>query len=108
VQYGLIAEEVDKVYPELVIRDDKGEVQGVRYDELAPMLLNVMQRQQTTIESQAKHAADQDAEICDLKRKEEQKVAAQDAEIDQLKQQLAEIRAALVQRTDSDKLVAQR
>ncbi len=90
VQYGLIAEEVDKVYPELVIRDDKGEVQGVRYDELAPMLLNVVQRQQTTIESQAKHAADQDAEI------------------DQLKRQLAEIRAAIVQRTDSDKLVAQR
>jgi hypothetical protein len=40
VQYGLIAEEVDKVYPELVIRDDTGKIQGVRYDELAPMLLN--------------------------------------------------------------------
>ena len=39
-QYGLIAEEVDRVYPELVIRDEAGKVQGIRYDELAPMLLN--------------------------------------------------------------------
>ncbi len=46
VQYGLIAEEVAEVYPELVIRDEKGEIQGVRYDELGPMLLNEMQKQQ--------------------------------------------------------------
>jgi hypothetical protein len=44
MQFGLIAEEVDKIYPELVIRDDAGEIQGVRYDELAPMLLNEVQR----------------------------------------------------------------
>jgi hypothetical protein len=44
VQYGLIAEEVDKVYPELVIRDAAGKIQGVRYDELAPMLLNEVQQ----------------------------------------------------------------
>jgi len=49
VQYGLIAEEVDKVFPELVIRDDAGKIQGVRYDELAPMLLNEMQRQAAEI-----------------------------------------------------------
>jgi hypothetical protein len=45
LQYGLIAEEVAKVYPELVIRDDTGQIQGVRYDELAPMLLSVVQQQ---------------------------------------------------------------
>jgi hypothetical protein len=45
VQYGLIAEEVDKVYPELVIRDAQGTIQGVRYDELAPLLLNELQQQ---------------------------------------------------------------
>jgi Chaperone of endosialidase len=53
LQYGLIAEEVDKVYPELVIRDRAGVIQGVRYDELAPMLLNAIQQQQTTIKAQA-------------------------------------------------------
>jgi hypothetical protein len=43
-QYGLIAEEVAKVYPQLVIRDQTGRVDGVRYDELAPMLLNEVQQ----------------------------------------------------------------
>jgi hypothetical protein len=41
-QYGLIAEDVAKVYPELVVRDANGEILSVRYDELAPMLLNEM------------------------------------------------------------------
>jgi len=78
-QYGLIAEEVDKVYPELVIRDDSGKIQGVRYEELAPMLLkevqdqaaeigNLKQQQQTQLAVQSEHAASQDAEIRDLKR----------------------------------------
>jgi len=44
VQYGLIAEEVDKVYPELVVRDAAGQVQGVRYEELTPMLLSEVQQ----------------------------------------------------------------
>jgi len=53
LQYGLIAEEVAKVYPEMVIRGEKGRIDGVRYDELAPMLLNEVQRQQQKIEEQA-------------------------------------------------------
>jgi hypothetical protein len=44
-QYGLIAEEVEKIYPELVIRDDSGRILGVHYEELAPMLLGAMQRE---------------------------------------------------------------
>jgi len=57
IQYGLIAEEVDKVYPELVIRDDKGVIQGVRYDELAPLLLNLVQQQNAAMRTQAKDLA---------------------------------------------------
>jgi hypothetical protein len=64
VQYGLIAEEVDKVYSELVIRDDAGKIQGVRYDELAPMLLNEMQRQAAEIRG----LKTQLAELNDLKQ----------------------------------------
>jgi FtsZ-binding cell division protein ZapB len=44
-QYGLIAEEVARVYPELVVRDHQGRIISVRYDELAPMLLNEMKQQ---------------------------------------------------------------
>jgi trimeric autotransporter adhesin len=45
VQYGLIAEEVAKVYPELVIHGAGGSIDGVRYEELAPMLLYEVQQQ---------------------------------------------------------------
>jgi trimeric autotransporter adhesin len=50
VQYGLIAGEVAKVYPELVIPGAGGRIDGARYDELAPILLNEVkqQRQRTT------------------------------------------------------------
>ena len=66
-QYGLIAEEVAKVYPELVIRDEKGRIDGVRYDELAPMLLNEAQRQQRINEAQAAEMRDLKQQLAELK-----------------------------------------
>jgi Chaperone of endosialidase len=39
-QFGLIAEEVAKVNPDLVVRDKKGEIYTVRYDAVNAMLLN--------------------------------------------------------------------
>lgn len=42
--YGLIAEEVETVFPELVVRDNNGSVYSVRYHELPAMLLNELQK----------------------------------------------------------------
>jgi hypothetical protein len=39
-QFGLIAEEVEKVNPDLVVRDDEGKVISVRYEAVNAMLLN--------------------------------------------------------------------
>ncbi len=90
LRYGLIAEEVAKVYPELVVRDQKGRIDGVRYDELAPMLLNEVQKQQRINAAQA----DQNN--------------AQAAKIASLEHQLAGIQAALFKLQSKDQLVAQR
>jgi hypothetical protein len=49
LQYGLIAEEVAKIYPELVLHDPSGQIQGVRYDELAPLLLSEVQEQRRAL-----------------------------------------------------------
>src|SRR5262245_22028209 len=43
--YGLIAEEVATVFPELVTRTASSDVQTVKYQELIPMLLNELQRE---------------------------------------------------------------
>jgi hypothetical protein len=48
-QYGLIAEEVAKVFPELVVRGNKGEIESVQYRELIPLMLNEMQHQQAAM-----------------------------------------------------------
>ncbi len=97
VQYGLIAEEVAKVYPDLVIRDATGRIDGVRYDELAPMLLNEMQAQQKAVAAQSAKIAAQD-----------QRAAAQDSKIARLQEQLAGIQAALVKLQSPDQMVARR
>jgi hypothetical protein len=94
LQYGLIAEEVAQVYPDLVIRDQTGRIDGVRYDELAPMLLNEMQQQHAQMTA---------------------KIDTQAAEINGLKQQMAEMKdlkqelhAALIRLHSKDDLVVQR
>lgn len=44
LEYGLIAEEVAKVYPDLVAYGADGQIETVQYQKLTPMLLNEMQR----------------------------------------------------------------
>jgi trimeric autotransporter adhesin len=56
-QYGLVAEEVVKVYPELVTRGTDGKVESVQYHQLIPMLLNEVQHQQEKLEAQAQELA---------------------------------------------------
>jgi endosialidase-like protein len=52
IQYGLIAEEVAEVYPDLVARTADGQIETVKYQLLDSMLLNELQKQNSTIESQ--------------------------------------------------------
>lgn len=49
IQYGLIAEEVAEVYPDLVAHSADGQIETVKYQLLDPMLLNEVQRQQAEI-----------------------------------------------------------
>jgi hypothetical protein len=72
IQYGLIAEEVAQVYPELVVRDGTtGRIDGVRYDELAPMLLNETQQQAAKIRALEQQVAEMHAALLKLQSKDE-------------------------------------
>jgi hypothetical protein len=54
-QFGLIAEEVAKVNPDLVVRDRNGEIYSVRYEAVNAMLLNeFLKEHQAFIEEQRK------------------------------------------------------
>jgi len=52
LQFGLVAEEVAEVFPELVARSADGQIETVKYQLLEPMLLNELQRQQAEIRHQ--------------------------------------------------------
>ena len=76
-QFGLVAEDVEKVNPELVVRDAEGKVNTVRYEQINTMLLNEflkehrnVQELKTTLGQQQKeiatliaHIKEQDAKI---------------------------------------------
>jgi hypothetical protein len=68
LQYGLIAEEVAEVYPELVVDDPQtGEPQTVLYHVLPALLLNELQRQQRQLETQTTQMEAQAAELTALR-----------------------------------------
>ena len=50
LQFGLIAEEVAGVNPDLVVRDKNGEIYSVRYDAVNAMLLNEFLKEHRKVE----------------------------------------------------------
>jgi hypothetical protein len=52
-QFGLIAEEVNKVDPDLVLRDDHNQIYTVRYEAVNAMLLNEFLKQHQTVQEQS-------------------------------------------------------
>ena len=72
-QFGLVAEEVEKVNPALVAHDAKGKIFTVRYDAINAMLLNEFLKEHRQVQ-------DQSAEIGDL----QQKLAVLQAVVEQL------------------------
>src|SRR5438067_1239290 len=49
-QFGLVAEEVEKVNPDLVVRDKEGKPYSVRYDQVNAMLLNEFLNEHRTVQ----------------------------------------------------------
>jgi uncharacterized coiled-coil protein SlyX len=73
-QFGLIAEEVEKVNPDLVARDEQGKAYAVRYDAVNAMLLNEflkehrkVEEQEATITQLESSASKQHATVAELK-----------------------------------------
>jgi len=56
-QFGLIAEEVAEVDPNLAVRDNNGEIYTVRYDQVNAMLLNEFLKEHRTVQELKKQVA---------------------------------------------------
>jgi hypothetical protein len=62
-QFGLVAEQVEKVNPDLVVRDTEGKAYSVRYDQVNAMLLNEFLKEHKTVQEQGETIARQQKQI---------------------------------------------
>ena len=83
-QFGLIAEEVAKVNPDLVVRDKNGEIYTVRYDAINAMLLNEFLKEHQKVEEQEHKMQTQAATIAQLTQDFQSKLADQQKQIKML------------------------
>jgi hypothetical protein len=91
LSFGLIAEDVEKVSPDLVIRGADGKVNSVRYDAVNAMLLNEFLKEHRRVGEQAREIQQQQSTISELKKKIATVVAhlkEQDSEIQRVSAQV--------------------
>jgi hypothetical protein len=96
-QFGLIAEEVAKVNPDLVVHDKNGEIYTVRYDAVNAMLLNEFLKEHRKVEQQDRKIQEQEATISQLKEEMETVIAnarKQDAKLQRVSDRIELARSA--------------
>ena len=86
-QFGLIAEEVAEVCPELVAHDEKGDIYTVRYEAVNAMLLNEFLKQDKHLQSQIGSTAEQERKLS----AQERTIAQQQQQIEALTQKLNDL-----------------
>ena len=88
LSFGLIAEDVAEISPELITRDEKGNPQTVRYDAVNAMLLNEFLKEHTAV-------LEQGAIISQQRKDFEAAIAQQQRQIDTLTAALQKVSAQL-------------
>lgn len=87
--FGLIAEEVDKVLPELVVRDEKNEPDSVQYQEIIPLLLEEQKEQRAEIENERKIIA----ALRTINERQQATIAEQSARLSAVERRLSALHA---------------
>jgi len=100
-QFGLIAEEVAKVNPDLVTRDRKGEIYSVRYEAVNAMLLNEFLRQHKALLEQQRKVQEQQAAMAQLKSTVAQQQKDLQATVEQLTKRAHE-QASQIQKVSAE------
>jgi hypothetical protein len=97
-QFGLVAEEVEKVNPDLVVRDKEGKPYTVRYDQVNAMLLNEFLKEHRKVE-------ELEAMVARQQKSFESKAAEQRQQIDALTLAVQKISAQVDMNTAATKVV---
>ncbi len=93
-QFGLIAEEVANVNPDLIVRDENGEIYTVRYDAVNAMLLNEFIKQHRKVQKQEATITELTSAIAQQKRDMEAFAASLKEQASQIQKVSAQLAAA--------------
>jgi hypothetical protein len=103
-QFGLVAEEVEKVNPDLVARDSKGEVYTVRYDAVNAMLLNEFLKEHKTVQELKAKVQKQEVIITQQQDGFQSKLARQQKQIEALTSGLQKVSAQIEMRKPTPRI----
>ena len=96
-QFGLVAEQVEKVNPDLVARDDEGKAYTVRYEAVNAMLLNEFLKEHRKVEEQGREAQEHG-----------RRLAKQDRKVQELEATVAQLQFALKAQASQIQQVSER
>ena len=94
-QLGLVAEDVEKVNPNLVVRDKEGKPYTVRYDQVNAMLLNEFLKEHKKVEEQQATIAELKSTVARQQKGFESKLTKQEKQIEALTAGLQKVSAQL-------------
>jgi len=87
-QFGLVAEEVAEVSPDLVVRDKNGEIYTVRYDTVNAMLLNEFLKEHRKVQKLQATVVDQQKSFQSKLAEQEKQIAALASDLQRVSAQL--------------------
>ena len=94
-QFGLVAEDVEKVNSDLVARDETGKVYTVRYEAVNAMLLNEFLKEHRTVQELKSTVAKQEAKIAQQQKDFQSKFAEQERQLKALTSGMEKVSAQL-------------
>ena len=93
-QFGLVAEDVEKVDPALVVRDAEGKVNSVRYDQVNAMLLNEFLKEHRKVEALPASFAQQQKDFQTTVAQQQKQIEALTAGLQKVNNQLQQSKPA--------------
>jgi len=116
-QFGLVAEQVEKVNPDLVVRDADGKINTVRYEAVNAMLLNEFLKEHRKVEEQQRKVQELEAAVVQQRnhfqatteqqqKNFESKIAQQQKQIEALTAGLQKVSAQVELKKPAPQIVA--
>jgi trimeric autotransporter adhesin len=94
-QFGLVAEDVEKINPDLVVRDKEGKPYSVRYDQVNAMLLNEFLKEHRKVEEQQRTIVELKSTVAEQQKSFQSRLMEQEKQIEALASGLQKVKVQI-------------